>query len=113
MIKICEDYTEEYHILFNPTQSKLLCYNLLFDAIPNVTLCGTIVDIVVQENYIFDNIYKRDMLVGEFYRRSNAVITNCDSQTLNRLHSVFCLSLYGIELFNFNHKYMLGLYVSW
>ena len=60
-----------------PTKSELLCYNLLIDAIPNVTLmCGTIVDIV--GNKRFDNIYKRDMkgLVGEFYRRSNAVIAN-------------------------------------
>ena len=52
--------------------------------------------------------YKRDMkgLIGVFYRRSNAVIANfnmCDSQTL---------SLYWIELFNFNHKYISDIYVS-
>ena len=46
---------------------KSLCYNLLSDAIPYVTLCGTIVDIVDHENHLgnnpFDNIYKRDMKV--------------------------------------------------
>ena len=28
MMKICEDYAEDYHILFNPTIYKLVCYNL-------------------------------------------------------------------------------------
>ena len=30
MIIICENYAEVYHILFSPTNSKLLCYNLLY-----------------------------------------------------------------------------------
>ena len=52
----------------------------------------------------------------DFYRCSNAVIANFnmrDSQTLNILDSVFSSSLYGIELFNFNHKFMSDLYMSW
>ena len=32
---------------------------------------------------------------------------------MNRLYSVFGLNLYGIELFNFNHKYISDLYMSW
>ena len=62
-------------------------------------------------NSLFNDIYKRDMkgLVCDFYKLSNAVIASfnvCDSQTLNRLHSVFCSSLHGIELFSFNHKHI-------
>ena len=62
---------------------------MIYDTIPNVIICGTIVDIVDQEkqmgNIFFDNIYKRDMkgLVCDFCRCSNAVIANlnmCDSQ---------------------------------
>ena len=37
----------------------------------------------------------------------------CNNQTLNRLHSVFCSSLNGSELFNFNHKYISAIYLSW
>ena len=40
MIKICEVYAEEYCVLFNPSKSKLLCYNLLTNSVPNVKLCG-------------------------------------------------------------------------
>ena len=71
---------------------KLVCYDLLsyLFAILAVTLCGTIVNIVDTEkhlgNKLFDNIYKRHMkvLIGVFYRHSNAIIANfdiCDSQT--------------------------------
>ena len=56
-------------------------------------------------------------LVSDFYGHSNAVIASfinvCDSQTLDHLLSVFCSSLYGIELFNYNHKYMSYSYVAW
>ena len=45
---MCEYYAEDHHILFNPIKSKLLCYDLLYDAIPNVTLCGTIADAINQ-----------------------------------------------------------------
>ena len=36
MIKIYEAYAEKYHSLSNSTKFKLLCYNLLSDAILNV-----------------------------------------------------------------------------
>ena len=39
MMKICTDFAEKCHILFNPNKS-LLCYNLLSDAVSNVTVCG-------------------------------------------------------------------------
>ena len=28
MISVCEAYAERYHITFNPTKSKLICYNI-------------------------------------------------------------------------------------
>ena len=42
-IHICEDYAEEYYItLQSLNYYVIICY--LINAIPNVTLCGTIVD---------------------------------------------------------------------
>ena len=85
MINMCDDYPEECQILFN------------------LSKCYTIVDIADLEkhlrNKLFDNIYKRDIkgLVGDIYKRNNAVIGNfnmCESQTLDRLHSVFCIIRY-------------------
>ena len=121
MICICEKYAEEFSILFNPGKSKLLCYNLPTDSVPCIKLCGEVVEIVSNEkhlgNKLFNNIYKRDMseFVGNFYKSSNSVIANfsmCDSFTLNNLHSSFCSSLYGVELFNLNKSYMSDLYTA-
>ena len=36
-----------------------------------------------------------------------------DSLTLHTLHSIYCISLYGCELFNYNSKYISKLYVAW
>ena len=44
-------------------------------------------------------------MISDFYQRSNQVkssIRMCDSFTLSNLHSTFCNSFYGIELYNFN-----------
>ena len=47
--------------------------------------------------------------VGDFYRRSNHIISNfnmCDSITLNHLHDKYSTSMYGCELLPHNAKYM-------
>ena len=60
MIGICEDYAQEFHILFNPSKSKLMYYNVSHDNL-HVKLCNQYVHIVSKEtylgNYISENIY--------------------------------------------------------
>ena len=58
-------------------------------------------------NRIYNNIYTQcsNSMISDLYRRSNQVKTSfkmCDSFTLSNLHSTFCNSFYGIELYNFN-----------
>ena len=36
-----------------------------------------------------------------------------DSFSLHKLHSTYCMSLYGCELFNYNSNYISELYVAW
>ena len=62
MIGICEDYAQEFHILFNPSKSKLMYYNVSHDNL-HVKLCNQDVYIVSKEiylgNYISENVYDR------------------------------------------------------
>ena len=110
-----------HSIMFNPSKSKLLCYNMLTSVVPNVMLCGEVIDVHFEKhlgNRLYDDIYKHDMktLIGDFYLRSNSVIVNfnmCDSVTLNNIHSIYCSSLYGIELYNFNSSYVTDVYIAW
>ena len=57
MISICETYAQDYHIIFNPAKSKLLCFNVSSSDISQINLNGTPVSTVVNkdkhlENYI-------------------------------------------------------------
>ena len=57
-------------------------------------------------NRIYNNIYTQcSNSISDFYGHSNHVKDNfrmCDSFTLSNLHYTFCISFYGIELYNFN-----------
>ena len=122
MILICEQYAKEYEIMLNPIKSKLLCYNLISDFIPSVKLCGQCIEVVSDKiylgNHIYNDIYSKNIseFVGDFYRRSNHIISNfnmCDIIKLNHLHVTYSTSMYGCELLQHNVKYMSQLYVAW
>ena len=122
MISICESYAKDYSILFNPKKSKLLCFNSSTVMKPQVYLCEQLVDVVESEIYlgsrIYNNIYTKnvDEIVSDLYRRSNQIRSSfrmCDSFTLNDLHSTYCTSFYGVELYNFNELYINKIYTAW
>ena len=87
MIGICEDYAQEFHILFNPSKSKLMYYNVSHDNL-HVKLCNQDVHIVSKEiylgNYISENIY-----------------------------TTYCMSLYGCEIWNYNSRYNDEMFIAW
>ena len=56
-------------------------------------------------NYISNDIHGRNIVsnVGDLYQRRNSTISDfnaCNSDTLDRLHSSFCMHMYGCELWN-------------
>ena len=96
---------------FNPVKSKLMCFNSVSSDKTCLTLCGKPVDVVDNDlhlgNRIYNNIYTQcsNSMISDFYRRSNQVKASFrmyDSFTLSNMHSTFCNSFYGIELYNFN-----------
>ena len=100
--------------MFIPIKSKLGCYNLIYEFIPSVKLCGQYIKVVSDEIHLGNHIYNE--FACDFYRRSNTIISNFnmgDSITLNHLHATFCTSMYGCELLQHNAKYMSQLYVAW
>ena len=106
MILICEQYANEYEILFNPINSKLLCYNLISDFIPSVKWCGQYIEVVSDVIdlgiHIHNDIYRKSIseFVGDIHTRINHINSNfnmCDSITLNHLHATYCTCMYGCE----------------
>ena len=57
MIGICEDYAQEFHILFNPSKSKCMYYNVSHDSL-HVKMCNQDVHIVSKEIHLGNEIVK-------------------------------------------------------
>ena len=115
MIATCEEFAQKHHITFNPTKSKLLCFNACDAVTPHIKLNGQPVSVV---NYISDSIHDRHILnnICDLYQRSNLLISqfrSCDSETLDRLHKTYCMHMYGCELWNLSCSYINGYTVAW
>ena len=112
MIKICEQFAEFHNIPFNPSKTKLLCFNMKLESkIPQIYLNGERVSIVEHEkhlgNYVSTYIADRNIIadVCDLYQRSNLLISDfrvCDSITVDILHKMYCMHMYGSELWNLN-----------
>ena len=117
----CRFYAYEFTILFNLRKSKLMCFNVNVHNL-DITLCGEKVIHCDSETYLGvslnSNITDRAITqtVCSFYQKSNHVIGNysmLDSFSRCKLHTIFCMSLYGSELWNYNSRYIEELDVAW
>ena len=81
MASICETYATEYHLLFNPSKSKLMYFNISHENL-SVKLCGKEVLLVSHEsylgNFIGSDIFDRAITqsVCAFNRSSNHLIAD-------------------------------------
>ena len=121
MIGICEDYAQEFHIFFNPSKSKLMYYNVSHDNL-HVKLCNQDVHIVSKEiylgNYISENIYDRAIkqTVCAFNAKGNQIISYfsmLDCFSLHKLHTTYCMSRYGCEIWNYNSRNIREMLIAW
>ena len=122
MIATCEEFAKKHQITFNPTKSKLLCFNACGAVTPHIKLNSQPVSVVHKDkhlgNYISDSIHDRHILnnICDLYQRSNLLISqfrSCDSETLDRLHKTYCMHMYGCELWNLSCSYINGYKVAW
>ena len=123
MIQICEQFAESQSITFNPSKTKLLCFNMKLESkVPPIYLNGERVSIVENEkhlgNYVSTDIEDRNIIadVCDLYQRSNLLISDfraCDSITLDSLHKIYCMHMYGSELWNLNCRYVDEFKVAW
>ena len=98
-----------------------MCFNVNVHNL-DITLCGEKVIHCDSETYLGvslnSNITDRAITqtVCSFYQKRNHVIANysmLDSFSRCKLHTSFCMSLYGSELRNYNSRYIEEIYVAW
>ena len=95
-IRICEEFATEYQIDFNPTKSKLICFNANIDHTPHIILYVQPVSVVFKDKYlgnsISSSINDRHIIENtcDLYQRSNLLIRQfrpCNSETLDLLYA--------------------------
>ena len=63
MIAACDEFAKKHQITFNPTKSKLLCFNASNAVTPHINLNGQPISVVHKDihngNYISDSIHDR------------------------------------------------------
>ena len=100
MISVCETYANKYRITFNPSKSKLSCFDVDSSSVAPVFINGKRVEVVQSDvhlgNYISTNITDRNIggHMSDLYQRSYSVISNfnvCDSVSLDSLHQTYCM----------------------
>ena len=80
MIAVCESYALEYHITFNPTKSKIICFNVDPSECTPIYLNNQPITFVNSDkhlgNYISSDITDRNIMssVCDFYQRSNSIL---------------------------------------
>ena len=107
MIATCEEFANEYLFDFNPTKSKLICFNADIDHhTPHIILNGQPVSVVFKDkhlgNYISSSINDKHIIENtcDLYQRSNLLISQFrpwDSENLDRLHMTYCMHMHGCE----------------
>ena len=97
-----------------------MCFNVSVNNL-DITLCGEKVISVKSKTYLGvslnSDITDRAITqtVCSFYQKSNQVIANycmLDSLSRCKLHTSFCMSLYGGELWNYNSRYVEDFFVA-
>ena len=107
MITSCGQFAESHSITFNPSKTKLLCFNMKLESnVPPIYLNVERVSIVEHEkhlgNYVSTDIADRNIIadICDLYQLSNLLISDfrvCDSITLNSLHRIYCMHMYGLS----------------
>ena len=114
MISLCESYEERYHITFNPIISKLICYNIDPSTLGPICLykqpIGIVMLIIISTLEIrYLMIFMTEIMhlvfvifineaIAQFQTGTLCHFSACNSDTLDRLHSSFCMHMYSCEL---------------
>ena len=121
MLKICQKFSEEYHVQFNSQKSKLLTYGTNKTAFDLKLNNNTIPHVNVAKhlgNYIGNVSNKRNIenACREIKVKTNMIITQfrfCNSYLKSKLFSLYCNVFYGSSLWNLNVRCIDSLCVTW
>ena len=121
MIKVCEKFSIDYDIVFNPSKSKMLLFNAANNFVP-LKMRGEIIPISNGEkhlgNYIGQDsaIVRMEKLVQDLYVSTNKLSEKfkfLELDTLYFLFRAYCTSFYGSVILDYDSTLMERLFIAW
>lgn len=120
MLLICEQYAEEYHVIFNSTKSVLICYNVdcqIELKLNNIMLerCDSAKHLGHYVGHDHDKINIK-YACGKLFSSMNLLLSRFGgiySETKYALFRTFCTSYYGCPLWNLESNKILKFYIAW
>jgi hypothetical protein len=126
MLEICEEYGQEFNVMFNPSKSKMIIRSPR-ELIPasdstSVSFMQSKIDTVMSEKHLgnlFGNVKPIDIvnsLLQDFWYKTNLVKCHFRNLPVNVMYNIFklhCMPLYGSQLVDLDHKSVKKLYTAW
>jgi len=121
MIKVCEQFSLDYDIVFNPSKSKMLLFNTENDFVP-LKMKGEVIPISNGEKHLGNYIgqdcatIRIEKVIQELYISTNKLSYNFKYVELDTLYYLFrsyCTSFYGSVLLDYDSTLIERLFVAW
>ena len=123
LVDVCENFSKEFHINFNPSKSKMIVYsNNQQPDIQPFSMQGQAIETVRNEkhlgNIIGKNALDKQILscVAELNGNVNLLMSQFSGVHLDTMYSLyksFCMSVYGSQLWDLSHNLCNVYYTAW
>jgi hypothetical protein len=123
LISVCEEYSSEFHILFNASKSRHIFFNRGKCPRPDeFYLLGNAIPVADSEKHLGNTIgldgfqQTIEACTNELYKNVNMLSAQFSGVTLDtkyQLFKTFCMSVYGSQLWDFENKQCEKFYTAW
>ena len=125
LLKICDDFSEEYKVKFNPDKCKYMVFNSdvnVTDGVNFISFNDTNIKSSETEVHLGNKIglsastMNVNRCINEMYYHTNylrSTFSACSSDVLYKLFQTYCMPLYGLQLWDLTDKIVNNFYTCW
>ena len=125
MLKVCEEFSQEFNVMFNGSKSKLIvvkCDTSTPHEMVAMSFMGTQIECVASDKHLgniignIDDVDVIQRITNDFKKRVNMLKAHFRSlpvQTMYHLFKTYCMPLYGSQLMNLGSRHMTLFYTQW
>lgn len=122
MLKICNDFSQEYKVKFNPEKCKFMIFSPDHDCTGSINFNDATIHSSKLEIHLGNHIgwtaskHNINRSIKEMYYHTNylkAMFNSCSSDVVYKLFHTYCMPLYGLQLWDLTDKTIESFYICW